>query len=132
MQIFLGLAISFLGTTLGAAMVFLMKKEMNKKVEKILSGFASGVMIAASVWSLLIPSIEMAETQGKVAWIPAAIGFLLGIVFLLVLDSVVPHMHLKNEKPEGMKSKLKKTTITKTRHYNRRGRLSMANRNGYK
>ena len=111
MQIFLGLAIPFLGTTLGAAMVFLMKKEMNKKVEKILLGFASGVMIAASVWSLLIPSIEMAETQGKVAWIPAAIGFLLGIVFLLVLDSVVPHMHLESEKPEGIKSKLKKTTM---------------------
>ena len=111
MQIFLGLAIPFLGTALGAAMVFLMKKEMNKKVEKILLGFASGVMIAASVWSLLIPSIEMAETQGKVAWIPAAIGFLLGIVFLLVLDSVVPHMHLESEKPEGIKSKLKKTTM---------------------
>ena len=111
MQIFLGLVIPFLGTTLGAAMVFLMKKEMNKKVEKILLGFASGVMIAASVWSLLIPSIEMAETQRKVAWIPAAIGFLLGIVFLLVLDSLVPHMHLESEKPEGMKSKLKKTTM---------------------
>ena len=111
MQIFLGLAIPFLGTTLGSAMVFLMKKEMNKKVEKILLGFASGVMIAASIWSLLIPSIEMAEKQGKVAWIPAAIGFLLGIVFLLVLDSVVPHMHLESEKPEGKKSKLKKTTM---------------------
>ena len=111
MQIFLGLAIPFLGTTLGAAMVFLMKKEMNKKVEKILLGFASGVMIAASVWSLLIPSIKMAENQGKVAWIPAAIGFLLGIVFLLVLDSVVPHMHLESEKTEGIKSKLKKTTM---------------------
>ena len=111
MQIFLGLAIPFLGTTLGAAMVFLMKKEMNKKVEKILLGFASGVMIAASVCSLLIPSIEMAETQGKVAWIPAAIGFLLGIVFLLVLDSVVPHIHLESEKTEGIKSKLKKTTM---------------------
>ena len=111
MQIFLGLAIPFLGTTLGAAMVFLMKKEMNKKVEKILLGFASGVMIAASVWSLLIPSIEMAETQGKVAWIPAAIGFLLGIVFLLILDSVIPHMHLESEKTEGIKSKLKKTTM---------------------
>lgn len=111
MQIFLGLVIPFIGTTLGAAMVFLMKKEMNKKVEKILLGFASGVMIAASVWSLLIPSIEMAETQGKVAWIPAAIGFLLGIVFLLVLDSIVPHMHLESENPEGIKSKLKKTTM---------------------
>ena len=111
MQIFLGLVIPFIGTTLGAAMVFLMKKEMNKKVEKILLGFASGVMIAASVWSLLIPSMEMAEIQGKVAWIPAAIGFLLGIVFLLVLDSVVPHIHLESEKPEGMKAKLKKTTM---------------------
>ena len=111
MDLVIGLAIPFLGTTLGAAMVFLMKKEMNKKVEKILLGFASGVMIAASVWSLLIPSIEMAENQGKVAWIPAAIGFLLGIVFLLVLDSVIPHMHLESEKPEGMKSKLKKTTM---------------------
>lgn len=111
MQIFLGLAIPFIGTTLGAAMVFLMKKEINKKVEKILLGFASGVMIAASVWSLLIPSIEMTESQGKIAWIPAAIGFLLGIVFLLVLDSVIPHMHLESEKPEGIKSKLKKTTM---------------------
>ena len=110
-NISIGLLIPFLGTTLGSAMVFLMKKEMNKKVEKILLGFASGVMIAASVWSLLIPSIEMAETQGKVAWIPAAIGFLLGIIFLLVLDSVVPHIHLESEKPEGMKSKLKKTTM---------------------
>lgn len=110
-NISIGLLIPFLGTTLGSAMVFLMKKEMNKKVEKILLGFASGVMIAASVWSLLIPSIEMAETQGKIAWIPAAIGFLLGITFLLVLDSVVPHIHLESEKPEGMKSKLKKTTM---------------------
>ena len=111
MEIAMGLLIPFFGTTLGSAMVFLMKKEMNKKVEKILLGFASGVMIAASVWSLLIPSIEMAETQGKIAWIPAAIGFLLGIVFLLVLDSVVPHMHLESEKTEGIKSKLKKTTM---------------------
>lgn len=110
-NISIGLLIPFLGTTLGSAMVFLMKKEMNKKVEKILLGFASGVMIAASVWSLLIPSIEMAETQGKIAWIPAAIGFLLGITFLLVLDSVVPHIHLESEKSEGMKSKLKKTTM---------------------
>ena len=144
MQIFLGLAIPFLGTTLGAAMVFLMKKEMNKKVEKILLGFASGVMIAASVWSLLIPSIEMAETQGKVAWIPAAIGFLLGIVFLLVLDSVVPHMHLESEKTEGIKSKLKKTTMmvfavtlhnipegmAKCRYYNSRS-FCISHRNCY-
>ncbi len=107
----IGILIPFLGTVLGSAMVFLMKNKMNKKVEKILLGFASGVMIAASVWSLIIPSIEMAEEQGKVGWIPASIGFLLGIAFLLVLDSIVPHMHLESEKPEGIKSKLKKTTM---------------------
>lgn len=88
-----------------------MKNEMNKKVEKILLGFASGVMIAASVWSLIIPAIEMAGEQGKVAWIPATIGFLFGIVFLLTLDSIIPHMHLETDKPEGFKSKLKKTTM---------------------
>ena len=106
-----GILIPFIGTVLGSAMVFLMKNKMNKKVEKILLGFASGVMIAASVWSLLIPSIEMSEEQGKIGWIPASIGFLLGILFLLVLDSIVPHMHLESEKPEGIKSKLKKTTM---------------------
>ena len=111
MQLIIGLLIPFLGTALGASMVFLMKKEMNKKIEKILLGFASGVMMAASVWSLIIPSINMTEQQGKIAWIPAAIGFLLGIVFLLTLDSVIPHMHLKSDKPEGVKSKLKKTTM---------------------
>ena len=111
MQVFMGLLIPFIGTLFGSAMVFLMKNKMNKKVEKILLGFASGVMIAASIWSLLIPSIEMAEEQGKVAWIPAALGFLLGMVFLLVLDSIIPHIHLESEKAEGIKSKLKKTTM---------------------
>jgi ZIP family zinc transporter len=111
MNVIIGLLIPFLGTTLGSSMVFLMKNTMNKKVEKILLGFASGVMIAASVWSLLIPSINMAEEQGKVAWIPAVIGFLLGIVFLLTLDSLIPHLHLETDKPEGIKSKLKKTTM---------------------
>lgn len=111
MQVILGLLIPFLGTTLGSSMVFLMKDKMNLKTEKILLGFASGVMIAASVWSLIIPSINMAEEQGKVAWVPAAVGFLLGMLFLLVLDSVIPHMHLESDKPEGVKSKLKKTTM---------------------
>ncbi len=92
-------------------MVFLMRNKLNKKVEKILLGFASGVMIAASIWSLIIPSIKMAEEQGKIAWIPAAIGFLLGVVFLLVLDSLIPHMHLESNKPEGVQTKLKKTTM---------------------
>lgn len=111
MQLFIGLLIPFTGTLLGAAMVFIMKNKMDKKVEKILLGFASGVMIAASIWSLLIPSIDMAEEQGKIGWLPAALGFLLGIVFLLTLDSIIPHIHLGSEKPEGIKAKLKKTTM---------------------
>ena len=111
MQLAMGLLIPFLGTLLGSSMVFLMKNEISKKVGKILLGFAAGVMIAASVWSLLIPAIEMTEEQGKTAWIPATIGFLLGIVFLLTLDSVVPHLHLESNKPEGIKAKWKKTTM---------------------
>lgn len=111
MELTMGLLIPFLGTSLGSAMVFLMKNKINKKVEKLLLGFASGVMIAASVWSLLIPSINMTEEQGKVAWIPAAVGFLFGIIFLLVLDSLIPHLHLDSDKPEGLKAKLKKTTM---------------------
>ena len=110
-EISLGILIPFLGTTLGAAMVFFMKNKINNKVEKLLLGFASGVMMAASVWSLLIPSIEMAEEQGTVTWLPATIGFLLGIVFLLVLDSIIPHLHLNSDKPEGVNAKLKKTTM---------------------
>ena len=111
MNVLLGIMIPFMGTVLGSGMVFFMKNKMDNKVQKLLLGFASGVMIAASVWSLLIPSIEMAEEQGKLGWIPAAVGFLLGMIFLLILDSLIPHMHLNNEKPEGIKSKLKKTTM---------------------
>lgn len=106
-----GLLIPFLGTTLGAAMVFLLKNEMDKKLEKLLLGFASGVMIAASIWSLIMPAIDMAEEQGKIAWLPPAIGFLLGIAFLLILDTIIPHLHLDSSKPEGPDSKLKKTTM---------------------
>ena len=111
MGVKLGLLIPFLGTTLGAAMVFLMKDKLNNKLEKTLLGFASGVMIAASVWSLLIPSINMAEQSGKIAWVPASVGFLFGIMFLLILDSLIPHLHLKSVEPEGLKSNLKKTTM---------------------
>ena len=111
MNVLLGIMIPFIGTVLGSGMVFFMKNKMDNKVQKLLLGFASGVMIAASVWSLLIPSIEMTEEQGKLGWIPAAVGFLLGMIFLLILDSLIPHMHLNNEKPEGIKSKLKKTTM---------------------
>ena len=111
MQLLLGLGIPLLGTVLGAAMVFFMRNKMNIKVEKILLGFASGVMIAASIWSLIMPSIDMAKEQGKIAWIPASIGFLFGIIFLLVLDSIIPHLHLNSKKPEGIKAKLKNTTM---------------------
>ena len=111
MDVFWGLAIPFIGTTLGAAMVFLMKNKINNKIEKLLLGFASGVMIAASIWSLIIPAIDMAEEQGQIAWLPATVGFLLGICFLLILDSIIPHLHLNSPKPEGMKAKLKKTTM---------------------
>ena len=111
MEVLIGVAIPFLGTTLGAAMVFFMKNKMNGKLEKLLLGFASGVMIAASIWSLLNPSIDMAEEQGKIAWVPAAVGFLLGVLFLLILDSVVPHLHLKSEKPEGIRSKIKREVM---------------------
>lgn len=111
MELVSGLLIPFAGTTLGAAMVFFMRNKMNKMVEKLLLGFASGVMIAASIWSLILPAIEMSQEQGKIAWVPATIGFMFGIIFLLILDSVIPHLHLHNEKPEGVKSKLKNTTM---------------------
>ena len=111
MELICGLSIPFLGTTLGAAMVFLMKNKINSKIEKVLLGFASGVMIAASIWSLLIPSIDMSKEQGKIAWLPASVGFLLGIFFLLILDSIIPHLHLNSTKPEGIKAKIKKTTM---------------------
>ncbi len=111
MKAFLGLIIPFIGTTLGAGMVFLMRKKMNGKVEKILLGFASGVMVAASVWSLLIPSIDMAKEQNTISWIPATVGFLGGIAFLLILDNIIPHLHVKSDEPEGLKSKLGKTTM---------------------
>lgn len=105
------LAIPFLGTVLGSAMVFLMKGGMHAKLEKLLLGFASGVMVAASVWSLLIPSLELSEGMGKLSWLPAAAGFLLGMGFLLLLDSLVPHLHIDSEKPEGVKSGFRKTTM---------------------
>lgn len=111
MEIFWGLAIPFIGTMLGSGMVFLMKNRINARLEKVLLGFASGVMIAASVWSLLIPSLDMAKEQNIIEWVPATVGFLLGIAFLLVLDSIIPHLHLHTDKPEGLKSKIQKTTM---------------------
>lgn len=110
MEIFVGIMLPFLGTTLGAACVFFMKNKMNVLIQKILLGFAGGVMVAASVWSLLIPAMEMAKDLGKLSFIPAAVGLMLGILFLLLLDHTIPHMHLDNEK-EGLDSNLKKSTM---------------------
>jgi ZIP family zinc transporter len=110
--IVIGLLIPLLGTMLGSAFVFFMKGDMPDRVQKSLLGFASGVMVAASVWSLLIPAMEMATADG--GWqqvIPAAVGFLLGIGFLLALDELTPHLHLGSERPEGPRSRLSRTAM---------------------
>ncbi len=109
MELFIGLTIPLLGTTLGSLLVFFMKKNMNEKVHKILLGFAGGVMTAASIWSLIDPSIELSESMGKLSFLPALIGFMIGIIFMLILDEVVPHTHEGNVE-EGLKSNFKKTT----------------------
>lgn len=105
-----GIIIPFIGTSLGAALVFLMKNKINDKVMKLLLGFASGVMIAASIWSLILPAIEQEEASNHIAWLAPSIGFMLGIFFLLFLDTFVPHMHTNSNTEEGVKSNLKKTT----------------------
>ena len=111
MDIAIGLLIPFLGTTLGAACVFFLKNDLNPLVQKALLGFASGVMVAASVWSLLIPAIDMSNSMGKLAFLPAAVGFSIGMLFLLAMDRLVPHLHLNEDEPEGLPSSLKKTTM---------------------
>ena len=111
MELFLGLMIPFLGTFAGASCVLFMRNSLNALLEKILLGFASGVMVAASVWSLLIPAIEMSEAYGKWAFVPAASGYAAGIAFLYGLDKLIPHLHLGGKKPEGMKSGLNKTVM---------------------
>lgn len=105
----IGILLPFLGTTLGAACVFLMVKSIAPRLQKTLTGFAAGVMVAASVWSLLIPSIEMSGKEGQPSIIPAAVGFMTGILFLLFLDSIIPHQHLDSDHSEGPKSHLSKT-----------------------
>ena len=100
-KVLICIALPLLGTLLGAATVFFLKGAMSDRLQKALLGFASGVMIAASVWSLLIPAIEMEESSGGIAWLPAVVGFLLGIGFLLLLDTVIPHLHLNSDCPEG-------------------------------
>ncbi len=111
MEYMIGLLIPFLGTTLGAACVFFMKDQLNHGIQKALLGFASGVMVAASVWSLLIPSIDMSQALGKLAFAPAVIGFLLGIAFLYLLDKLIPHLHMNENEPEGPKTSLSNTIM---------------------
>ncbi len=110
-ELIYGLLLPFLGTALGAAMVFFLRGEMPSWVQKLLLGFASGVMIAASVWSLLIPSIDMAAEMGQTEWVPAVLGFLAGMFSLLLFDSVVPHVHLDSSEPEGVKSGLGRSSM---------------------
>ncbi|MBR4362288.1 MAG: ZIP family metal transporter [Ruminococcus sp.] len=110
-EIISGLLIPFLGTSLGAACVFFMKHDLSKAVQRALTGFAAGVMTAASIWSLIIPAMEMSEDKGKLAFLPAAIGFWCGILFLLLLDTLIPHLHMNAEKAEGVPSKFARTTM---------------------
>jgi ZIP family zinc transporter len=109
--IILALLIPFLGTTLGSAFVFFMKDEMPLKMKKTLLGFASGVMIAASIWSLLIPSMSMLVNYGKASVIQVSVGLLAGMAFLLLIDTITPHLHIGSQAPEGPKSHLSKTTM---------------------
>ena len=106
-----GTGFTFLMTTLGSAMVFLFRGKVNEKIQRIFLGFAAGVMIAASVWSLLIPAIDRAEEAGQVGWIPAAGGFVLGILFLLLMDQFLPHLHIGSDQPEGVSTSWKRTTL---------------------
>lgn len=111
MEVFFGLLIPFLGTSLGAACVFFMKKSLGDLVQRALAGFAAGVMVAASVWSLLIPAIEQSEAMGAFTFLPAFIGFWIGVLFLLALDHLIPHLHVGSDEAEGPKSKLGRTTM---------------------
>ena len=111
MTLLIGLIIPLLGTMLGAAFVFLMKDEMSPRLQKTLLGFASGVMVAASVWSLLIPSMDMVADSGRWSVLPAAVGFLLGMGFLLMIDELTPHLHIGTDKPEGPRSHLSRTAM---------------------
>ena len=102
----IGVLLPFIGTALGAAMVFFLRDEISPRLQKILLGFASGVMMAASVWSLLLPAIDIASEQNMIAWLPAAVGFVGGMLFLLLLDTLIPHLHVNSNEAEGIQSKL--------------------------
>ena len=111
MEVFLGILIPFAGTTLGAACVFFMKNTLGVSVHRSLCGFAAGVMVAASIWSLLIPSIEQSEHLEIFSFLPAFVGFWIGVLFLLALDNLIPHLHVGSNEAEGIKSKLNRTTM---------------------
>ena len=111
MEVFVGLLIPFLGTTAGAACVFFMKKPLGDLVQRSLAGFAAGVMVAASIWSLLIPAIDQSAHLGKLSFLPAFAGFWCGILFLLALDHLIPHLHVGSEQAEGPKSNLSRTVM---------------------
>ena len=111
MEVVQGLLIPFAGTSLGAACVYLMRKELHVKVQKGLTGFAAGVMVAASIWSLLIPAMEASASLGALSFLPAVIGFWVGTLFLLVLDHVIPHLHMNADTAEGPVSSFPKTTM---------------------
>ena len=111
MEAFYGILIPFLGTSLGAACVFFLKKTLSDAVQRALTGFAAGVMVAASVWSLLIPAIAQSAALGRWSFLPAVLGFWVGILFLLALDHIIPHLHAKSGQAEGPKSRLQRTTM---------------------
>lgn len=106
-----GLMIPFLGTALGSACALFLKGELDSRLQQAFTGFAAGVMVAASIWSLLIPSMDQSSAMGKLAFIPAVVGFCGGMLFLLLLDNIIPHLHVTSDEQEGPKSKLKKTTM---------------------
>lgn len=110
-SVIIGILIPFAGTSLGAAFVFFMKRQLGRSVQRALTGFAAGVMTAASIWSLLIPAIEQSSSMGAFSFVPAVAGFWIGTLFLLILDKTIPHLHMFADKAEGHKSKLARTTM---------------------
>jgi ZIP family zinc transporter len=111
MDIAIGILIPLIGTTLGAGCVLFLKNTFKPLLQKGLLGFASGIMVAAAIWSLLIPALTMSESMRKLSFIPAVVGFGLGILFLLIMDQIIPHLHIDSDKPEGIKSSLKNNTM---------------------
>lgn len=111
LQLLSVILLPFLGTTIGSAFVFFMQDRMGRNLQRVLAGFAAGVMVAASIWSLIIPAMDQSEHMGKLAFLPAFIGVWIGILFLLLLDRVIPHLHINSECPEGTKCSLGKSTM---------------------